>query len=354
MIDRPANEMQTIMNVLSIFDTTIMEYNLGNQIIMQSVYAYLEKIFPDAFFIKIPYLGPLSRESLKYLDISDYIFFGGTNVLSSDMRAYKQWGIDHRSAKKVKNVILMGVGWWQYQQGITPYTKGILHDVLHHDLLHAVRDSYTATKLHEAGFHNVILTSCPTMWGLSPQHCQAIPRDKADSVLFTLTDYNTDRQLDAALIRLLRRKYSKVYCWIQGLGDKQYVTELDPDIQFIPPNLQAFDRFLDTNPDLDYIGTRLHAGIRALQRKKRTIILGIDNRAIEKGKDFNLPVIPRNELNELESRIDQLFATEIELPTANIQRWLGQFQDLPKVARPKTERVTSLTALKRVIRALRR
>ncbi len=43
------------MNVVSIFDTTIMEYNLGNQIIMQAVYSHLGKIFPDAFFIKIPY-----------------------------------------------------------------------------------------------------------------------------------------------------------------------------------------------------------------------------------------------------------------------------------------------------------
>ncbi len=105
-----------------------------------------------------------------------------------------------------------------------------MHEVLHHDLLHAARDHYTAKKLHEAGFSNVIVTSCPTMWGLSPEHCQTIPSHKADNVLFTLTDYNRDYQNDASLINLLRRKYGKIYCWIQGLGNYAYVNELTPDM----------------------------------------------------------------------------------------------------------------------------
>ena len=55
--------------------------------------------------------------------------------------------------------------------------------------------------------------------------------------------------------------------------------------------------------NIDYVGTRLHAGIRALQHKKRTIIIGIDNRAIEKAKDFNLTVIDRKNIKNNGSSI---------------------------------------------------
>ena len=54
------------------------------------------------------------------------------------------------------------------------------------------------------------------------------------------------------------------------------------------PTLEAFDNLLESEIDLDYIGTRLHAGIRAIQKKRRSIIIGVDNRALEMQKTLIL------------------------------------------------------------------
>ena len=69
----------------------------------------------------------------------------------------------------------------------------------------------------------------------------------------------------------------------------------------------------------------MHAGIRALQKKKRTIILAVDHRALEKKKDFQLTVLDRNDIHLLEGMIDDRFKTDIQLPLENIQAWKNQF-----------------------------
>ena len=50
------------------------------------------------------------------------------------------------------------------------------------------------------------------------------------------------------------------------------------------------------NTEFDYVGTRLHAGILALNYRKRTLIIAVDNRAAEMKTDINLPVIARGDL----------------------------------------------------------
>ena len=62
-----------------------------------------------------------------------------------------------------------------------------------------------------------------------------------------------------------------------------------------------------------------------LQHEKRTIILGIDNRAIELNKDYNIPVIEQKNLSDLHNLINDTWGTEIKLPTEAIKKFLGQF-----------------------------
>jgi hypothetical protein len=93
---------------------------------------------------------------------------------------------------------------------------------------------------------------------------------------------------------------------------------------YVKPSLQALDEILTI--DIDYLGTRLHAGIRALQNKKRTLILAVDNRAIEISKDTNLPVVPRNDWESITSWIESAYETRIRLPWSNIDKWKSQFQ----------------------------
>lgn len=312
------------MKVISVFDTTISDYNLGNEIIMEGVYKHLREVFPSDFFYKLPYME-ITRHTIGYIAQSDLVFFGGTNSLSSRMEKYKQWGITMPKSFFIKDVILMGLGWWQYQKHESMYTKVLLKRVLSRTYIHSVRDSYTETKLKNLGFTNVLNTGCPSTWDLTPSHCDQIKKDKSDAVILTFTDYNKNVDLDSRLFELLQRNYKKIYVWIQGVGDKAYVDAIcNGNAQILDPNLQSFDRALAT-VDADYVGTRLHAGIRAMQHKRRSIIVAVDNRALEINKDFNIPIVQRDDIDKLENMINAGFETRIRLPVENIRLWKQQF-----------------------------
>src|SRR5699024_9456661 len=112
---------------------------------------------------------------------------------------------------------------------------------------------------------------------------------------------------DSFMLNTLKKQYESVFIWLQGSNDFNYFNSFDNDIkegiQIIPANLSLYNNFLDTH-DCDFVGTRLHAGIRAMQKKKRTIILSVDNRAREMGRDFNLNVLDRKNIQELEAFIN--------------------------------------------------
>ena len=95
-------------------------------------------------------------------------------------------------------------------------------------------------------------------------------------------------------------------------------------IELVSPEVQSFDSLLEKE-DIDYVGTRLHAGIRALQHKRRTIIISIDNRAKEMDKSFNLPILERESINDLEDMIRSDFRTNIHVPEDKIIEWKKQF-----------------------------
>ena len=120
-----------------------------------------------------------------------------------------------------------------------------------------------------------------------------------------------------------------MFFWPQGNGDYSYMKSLkgSENIKVIGANVQSLDKLLeDETFKLDYIGTRLHGGIRALQKSRRSIIIGIDNRAAEKANDFNLKVLSREHLTSLHALIQNDFETTIRLDEKNIQRWKNQFQ----------------------------
>ena len=50
---------------ISICDTSICDDNLGNEIIMDSVYKIINEVFTDSFFIKLQYLENYNDFSKK-------------------------------------------------------------------------------------------------------------------------------------------------------------------------------------------------------------------------------------------------------------------------------------------------
>lgn len=308
---------------LGIINTTIGTTNMGDFIIFESVWSELRNMYPEAFFTNFPSHFHTSFEAKKEMSSKDYLFVSGTNLLSSNMDSYYQWKLDPGHKKYLKNkIILFGVGWWQYQDTPNVYTKRLLNSILTKDSIHSVRDSYTCRMLNDIGISNVVNTSCPTLWGLTKEHCSKIRHQKTNDVVTTLTFYNEDLKLDKRMLDILVKKYDNVYLWVQGLNDLAYLDRIYPnkmEIHLISPGLEKFDELLCGS--IDYIGTRLHAGARALQKGNRAMILAVDNRAIEIAKDTNLNVIPRENVEQLSDFIDGSYITDINLPLENIAKW---------------------------------
>jgi len=297
--------------------------NLGDLIIRESVLRELNNIFQNEYIMSVSTQQYPDWHLLKRIYEADYKFVGGTNLLSSNMNAYNQWKIRLHYTPIISNVILMGVGWWQYQEEPNNYTKLLLNRVLSKKYYHSVRDEYTADKLRGIGIKNVINTGCPTMWELT--NCQAIPQRKAESVLTMLTDYNTNTALDLELLNILKDNYRKIYFWPQGRNDERYINELGLPVEIIDRSLSALDQFIDSNIDFDYIGTRLHGGVRCLAKSRRALIVAVDNRAKEISKDTNLPIVERNDLDAIKKWINYPNKISINVNQDRISQWKNQF-----------------------------
>ena len=318
------------MKKIKLYSPGISSLNVGDEIIVDSIKKEMNFLFDDSLCIELSTHTPLSRFYMKAIGEVDYSFVCGSNLLMGNMNnlLFRQWDIRPSIYKFINPCILIGVGWWQYNNDMNLYTKLLYKKILSNKYLHSVRDSYTEKKLKDAGIKNVINTGCATMWSLTKEHCSKIPQEKANKVIFTLTDYRPDELNDNILIKILKKNYDEVFYWVQGSGDLDYIKKLkefDKTIKIISPSLRKYDEVLEKY-EIDYIGTRLHGGIRALQKQRRTVIIGVDNRAEEKKKELNLPVISRNNIEKLDNIINSNIVTDININLENIEKFKNQFK----------------------------
>lgn len=91
------------------------------------------------------------------------------------------------------------------------------------------------------------------------------------------------------------KHYREVYVWLQAVEDYACLRQMDArvtqNLHLIQPNLRDYTALLASG-GIDYVGTRLHGGIHAMNMGCRSLILAVDNRASEIAKDTNLPVLP--------------------------------------------------------------
>lgn len=313
-------------SVISVFDTAIAAYNIGNQIIMDAVKTELMELFPQSFVLSLP-VEDIKTNARRYNSMSDISFVGGTNILNGDIRKYRQWDLDLHNIWRLSNVVLMGCGWWQYEErSVTRYTQWAFDKIFSKKYIHSVRDEYTRNKLATISVES-INTGCPTLWRITDEVTNLIPKNKRRSVVITLTDYNRNKERDVKMLDICLRNYDVVYLFPQGTGDIPYITELGyiDRLQFVSPQIPAYNAILESG-EVDYIGTRLHAGIRALQKSVRSFIIGIDNRAKEMSRDFGLPVLDENRIDELEAWINASYDINLSIPFERIESWKQQFR----------------------------
>jgi polysaccharide pyruvyl transferase WcaK-like protein len=313
------------MRNLVLFDASVATDNLGDHIIMDAIRRWVDSSLADVFTTTVPthdYTGPVARQQIARADIK---LVGGTNMLASHLWWHSQWKLRAADYLRIHDCILFGVGWHKYQAPPDFLSRLMYRQILSSRLLHSVRDRYTQNQLRLSGIENVIYTGCPTMWGLTTEHCSAVPEGKSDVAVVMLTAYRRDSSGDAAWLQQVAGRYRRVYFWSQMADDLAYMKSFGVDHEVLAPNNQALDHFLENN-DCDYIGTRLHGGIRALQYKRRAAIMAVDNRAREIGKDTGLPVFHYESLADLTDWIQNGRQLKIEMPWGDIERWGAQFR----------------------------
>ncbi len=306
--------------------------NLGDLIIHEAVDRELRTALGDFRLTRVSSHETPTPELRRELRSCDITVVGGSNILTSEMNKYRQWVISIRHAPSVRNAVLLGVGWWKYQPPPNLYTRIFFRFVLSRRGVHSTRDAYTRQHLATAGWHNVVNTGCPTIWPLDGKNESSFPQRKGDAVLLTLTDFERNPEADKALADLLCREYRQVYVFPQGKYDLEYLAGFQNRWTLLDRDFASFRRFLTETPSVDYIGTRLHGGIFALNHGRRGLILEVDNRAKEMGKDFGLPTVVRTDLERIRAWIDRTHPFQIRLDQAAIGRWRDQFKPLLRAA----------------------
>lgn len=325
------------MKKIVIFDTYIGTSNTGDLIIQESCEKELQDFLDSCFIVKYAthlknfgiYSFFRTRQKRNFIKSSQYKLITGTNLLSYNLfKTRRQWVIGLFSSLMYKNVILMGVGTTQNEQKVSLYSKLIYKKILNKNAIHSVRDEQSKKMLESMGF-KVINTGCPTLWCLNKSLCNHIPTHKSSKLVFSLSGYKDqcNRELDKKLLQILFKNYNERYFWCQTTEDEKYLESLNIDTSSIKKiyTLNQYEKILKQG-NIDYIGTRLHGGVFALQHKVRTIVISIDYRAEAFHKYNNLMCVKRNQLDTLDDIINSEFKTNIILPIDNINAWKSQFK----------------------------
>ena len=317
------------------FNTAYSTRNLGDFIIVNAIHKEMAFLFEKSFVYELPTHTPVATFYQCYKKSSvmrgcldaKYKFIDGTNIIKKSLfRPWPVWNVNLFNCRPYKNSILIGVGMDSNFEKPDLYTRMIYSKVLSKEYIHSTRDEKTKKLLESMGY-KAINTGCPTLWALTGNFCKSIPHRRASRVVFTLTDYCKDKVKDQQLIEILKRQYKEIFFWIQGSEDLKYFRTLrnTDGIELVAPNLDAYEKLLDKG-NIDYVGTRLHAGIFAMRHKVRSIILIVDNRARDMKESYNLVAVERNDINQLDSLIKSSFETDVKIDEEKILKWKAQFE----------------------------
>ncbi|WP_191834796.1 polysaccharide pyruvyl transferase family protein [Gordonia ajococcus] len=300
-------------------DPSIGSENTGDQIIADAVRTELTDA--GLAFQRFSTRRKWTREECDAAAQCSMFIVGGTNLINGNYPWYRQWKFDANAFRLLRRkTVGLGIGWWQYQPRTNRLSRFLWREILGHGV-NSCRDEYTSLKLDELRIR-ALNTSCVTMWRLPEVLNQ---KARSSRVVVTLTDYNRHFESDYALLRYAIENYHEVYLWPQGVKDEEYCRRMKFDsLQFGDVSLAWFDEALDSG-EFDYIGTRLHAGIRAHQKRANSLIVAVDNRALEISRDTGLPVVTRDEVIADSGVLEVPHDVNLTLPADAISEWKDQF-----------------------------
>lgn len=298
-------------------DPSVDSSNTGDVIIAHAVEKELSRA-GGSRVVRLPTQRRWTAAEFTEAETCAAFYVGGTNLLTSHPRLYRQWKIGPKEISVLRaKVVLLGVGWWQYQGPPDRYARRFLEQILDPHATHSVRDSYTQQQLSFLP-HRVLNTTCPTLWDVEEQ---LSPGNRFRGVVISsVTDYDRDRKRDTAMLTTLRARCDQLFVWPQGSGDARYLSRLGFGGHLLDGTIDDFERVL-AQPGAAYVGTRLHAGIRALQLGNAAVVVAVDNRATEIGHDVDLWVIERSDILNLDDCLDSKDESLLAIPNDEIDTW---------------------------------
>lgn len=273
--------------------------NRGDGIISRASKVQLRTLFPDYHIEEISSHNYPKLSDINKFISAEYIFVGGSNLLWFRIFPPASWKLGIIYLLFARKINLLGVGWGSYEIKPNWWGKIICKLILNKKSFHSVRDDYTHKMLNKLGVYNVLNTGCHTTWNLKNSVSNQSEINQRKKVIFTLTDYRKDPHYDKMIYKKIKNTGKDLVFWIQGKNDLEYAKSLCLDVEFLDLDSVQFINYLEKNKsNLLYVGTRLHCGIACLEFNIPSIIISVDNRAREMGKDLSLPVINREEFSD--------------------------------------------------------
>ena len=321
---RPSKRWKGAEESLVFLDTSVGSNRTTDKMIVGECRKVCSGLFQDRPFLCMPTSHPgddmgVLKEGRKILC--------GANILSGQMEkagilSFSETLTEHQ------NICLMGAGIREFQTGdpISSYTKSLLQFLLCGRMLHSVRDEKTKHFLEQAGIQNVVRTGCPSLWSLTAEQCEKIPKKKGRDVLTALENRGGSLEDDRNLLRMLKEEYETVYIWIRDRANLEYLRSLTDlrEYTLIPGTIQALQETLNLE-SVDYIGTHIQAGIQSLTMLHRSLIISDMDYAQALRNEMHLPVLKRSMQREAEAWLSAPYETQILLPQENIKQWKAQF-----------------------------
>ena len=320
------------MNQITLFDTSLGTRNLGDYVIKNAIDHEMSYLLQGNVVLRLPTHTPIARSyQVELGDIktvigaSKYKFLCGTNLFKYTLlRPNRDWNIGLIDSRLYKDAIALGCGVEINARKPSRITGLIYKSILSRTYIHSVRDDRTKNYLNSLGFE-AINTGCPTTWSITQDAVERAWSRRSENVLFTLTDYAADPVNDLNLFKILLKKYREIWLWLQGSRDFEYAKRLGilDHVHIIGPNFESFSTF--QSKEFEYVGTRLHGGIFSLAHGHRTLITAVDHRALDMGECTGLPVVSRDNEEEIIKNLESDRAPEVKIPTENVKVWKKQF-----------------------------
>lgn len=325
------------MKKIVIFDTALGTSNVGDEIILDSIEQSMDYLFDNNFAVRLAtHVNNFSNlqmlrnaPKVRFFKNADLKFVCGTNLISQKRigKVNSQWQLKMSNLPIYKDCILVGAGATTGDTKLDFLARCLYRNVLSSKYTHSVRDEQSKQLIESLGLR-AINTGCPTLWKLTPDHCRQIPKKKGQKCILSVSGYKEQRDAvnDQLMIDVLKANYPDLTAWIQTTEDEAYLSALHgtEKIKRIY-SLRQYQKTL-CEGDVDYVGTRLHGGVFALQNYRRSIIISIDHRAEGFHESNNLPIVRRREISShLDNIINSSWPTEIEIDLEAIEKFKGQF-----------------------------